>query len=95
MLDNKADFSDIWEYSHETAWIMGYIYENFEAFYLAVCKAEGTRYESFLHDIAKRGKGLLIRPIINTSVRLVFYKGITRRDAERAAAVIREIDAAL
>ena len=42
-----------------------------------------------------RGKGLLIRPIINTSVRLVFYKGITRRDAERAAAVIREIDAAL
>lgn len=56
MLDNKADFSDIWEYSHETAWIMGYIYENFEAFYLAVCKAEGTRYESFLHDIAKMGE---------------------------------------
>lgn len=40
-----------------------------------------------------REKGLLIRPIINTSVRLVFYKGITRRDAERAAAIIREIDA--
>jgi len=42
-----------------------------------------------------REKGLLIRPIINTSVRLVFYKGITRRDAERAAAIIREIDASL
>lgn len=42
-----------------------------------------------------KAKGLWIRPIINTSVRLVFYKGITRQDALGAAAIIRELDAKL
>ena len=42
-----------------------------------------------------KAKGLWIRPIINTSVRLVFYKGINRKDAEGAAAIIREIDSEL
>ncbi len=42
-----------------------------------------------------REKGLLIRPIIDTWVRLVFYKGITAADAEGAARIIREIDAEL
>ena len=42
-----------------------------------------------------RTKGLLIRPIIDTWVRLVFYKGITRKDAEEAARIIRELDAEL
>ncbi len=42
-----------------------------------------------------KAKGLWIRPIINTSVRLVFYKGITRQDALNAAAIIRELDAEL
>ena len=40
-------------------------------------------------------RGLLIRPIIGSFVRLVFYKGITRSDAERAAAIVREIDGEL
>lgn len=42
-----------------------------------------------------KAKGLWIRPIINTSVRLVFYKGITRQDALDAAAIIRQLDAEL
>lgn len=42
-----------------------------------------------------REKGLWIRPIIGSFVRLVFYKGITRDDAEKAALIIREIDAVL
>lgn len=42
-----------------------------------------------------KGKGLWIRPIIGTFVRLVFYKGIARAAVEQAAAVIREIDAEL
>lgn len=53
---DTADFSHIWEGSHETVWIMEYIYEHFDAFCLAICKAEGTRYENFLHDIAKLGE---------------------------------------
>ena len=40
-------------------------------------------------------KGLFIRPIIGTWVRLVFYKGITRDDAVRAAEIVRAVDAEL
>ncbi|MDY3869005.1 MAG: threonine aldolase family protein [Pyramidobacter sp.] len=48
-------------------------------------------------EFCERAKaaGLLIRPIIGTSVRLVFYKGISRVDAENAAAIIRGLEAAL
>jgi len=42
--------------------------------------------------VRAKEKGLLIRPIIGSFVRLVFYKGITRSDSERAAAIVREID---
>lgn len=42
-----------------------------------------------------RDKGLLIRPIIDTWVRLVFYKGITKKDAAGAAQIIKDIDAVL
>ena len=51
-----SDLSHVWESSNETAWIMKYVYENFDAFKLIVCKAEGTRYESFLHDAAQLGE---------------------------------------
>ena len=42
-----------------------------------------------------KAKGLLIRPIIGSWVRLVFYKGITRDDAVKAAEIIRAVDAEL
>ena len=42
--------------------------------------------------VRAKEKGLLIRPIIGSFVRLVFYKGITQSDSERAAAIVREID---
>lgn len=53
---SAADLSHVWETSNETAWIMKYVYENFDAFKLIVCKAEGTRYENFLHDAAQLGE---------------------------------------
>lgn len=37
-------------------------------------------------------EGLLIRPILETSVRLVFYKGITKKDAVKAAEIISRLD---
>ena len=37
-------------------------------------------------------KGLLIKTVLQTCVRLVYYKGITAADAERAAAIILELD---
>lgn len=42
-----------------------------------------------------KDKGLFIRPILDTFVRLVFYRGITRKDAFDAASIIRELDAEL
>lgn len=41
-------------------------------------------------------KGLFIRPIRNDRrVRLVFYKGITREDAENAASILLALDSEL
>lgn len=53
---DTSDLAHVWETSHETTWIMEYVYENFDAFKLIVCKAEGTRYENFLHDAAQIGE---------------------------------------
>ena len=53
---STSDLSHVWETSNETAWIMKYVYENFDAFKLIVCKAEGTRYENFLHEAAQLGE---------------------------------------
>ena len=39
--------------------------------------------------------GLIIRPVMNRYIRFVFYRGITREDALKAAAIVRELDAAL
>jgi AcrR family transcriptional regulator len=53
---STSDLSNVWETSNETAWIMKYIYENYDAFKLIVCNAEGIRYENFLHDAARLGE---------------------------------------
>lgn len=37
-------------------------------------------------------KGLLIKPVLSDKVRLVFYKGITKEDAVKAAGIICELD---
>ena len=41
-----------WENGGEAALAMSYIYDNLDAFRLIVCKSQGTKYESFLHDLA-------------------------------------------
>ena len=37
-------------------------------------------------------KGLLIKTVLKTCVRLVYYRGITSEDAQKAAAIILELD---
>lgn len=34
-------------------WMVGYIYEHFEAFKLLLCCAEGTRYERMIHELSQ------------------------------------------
>jgi len=43
---------DIWEGDEETVWAMKYIYDNYNAFKLLVCRSQGTRYENFIHELA-------------------------------------------
>ncbi|MGJ0846891.1 threonine aldolase family protein [Tissierella praeacuta] len=45
-------------------------------------------------NLAKE-KGLLIRPVLENKVRLVFYNGISHKDAIIAVKIIRDIDASL
>lgn len=44
---------------------------------------------------ALKERGLWIKPVLDRDVRLVFYKGITKKDAEDAARILREFDETL
>ena len=41
-----------WQNGGEARLAMEYIYDHLDAFRLLICKSQGTRYESFLHDLA-------------------------------------------
>lgn len=41
-----------WSSGGEARLAMTYIYDHLDAFRLLICKSQGTRYESFLHDLA-------------------------------------------
>jgi AcrR family transcriptional regulator len=41
-----------WENGGDAQLAMKYIYDHLDAFRLIVCKSQGTKYESFLHDLA-------------------------------------------
>ena len=43
---------DKWEQGGEARLAMSYIYDHLDAFRLLICRSAGTRYESFLHDLA-------------------------------------------
>ena len=42
----------VWETSNDARLAVSYIYDNLDAFRLIICKSQGTKYESFLHDLA-------------------------------------------
>ena len=41
-----------WQSGGEARLAMTYIYDHLDAFQLLICKSQGTRYETFLHDLA-------------------------------------------
>jgi len=41
-----------WKSGGEARLAMTYIYDHLDAFRVLICKSQGTRYESFLHDLA-------------------------------------------
>jgi len=43
----------LWLDRRETIRSMEYIYDHFDAFKLIICRSQGTKYESFIHDMAE------------------------------------------
>ncbi len=52
MAAHDGSLTDKWEQGGEARLAMTYIYDHLDAFRLLICKSAGTRYESFLHDLA-------------------------------------------
>lgn len=48
----EGRLTEKWESGGEAKLAMTYIYDHPDAFRLLICKSRGTRYESFLHDLA-------------------------------------------
>lgn len=48
---NQNNLDDIWESGAETGLIMDVVYPNFDAFKLLICRAEGTKYAGYLHEM--------------------------------------------
>ena len=42
----------VWESGRDARLAVEYIYDHLDAFRLLVCKSKGTKYETFLHDLA-------------------------------------------
>lgn len=42
----------VWENGSDAKLAVSYIYDHMDAFRLIICKSQGTKYESFLHDLA-------------------------------------------
>ena len=42
----------VWETNQDAKLAIAYIYDHLDTFRLIICKSQGTKYESFLHDLA-------------------------------------------
>ncbi len=42
----------VWETGQDAKLAVAYIYDHLDAFRLIICKSQGTKYETFLHDLA-------------------------------------------
>lgn len=68
-----------------------HLQENVESNILVLDLAGTAMKPSVFCDLAE-AKGLLIKPVLSTCVRLVYYKGITEADARKAAEIILELE---
>ena len=50
----------VWETSNDARLAVSYIYDHLDAFRLIICKSQGTKYESFLHDLEKKKKKMTL-----------------------------------
>ena len=79
-----------WETGRDAKLAITYIYDHLDAFRLIICKSQGTKYESFLHDLTQaaqertlqylpilREKGLAVREISPRELHLLYSAYVT------------------
>jgi len=64
----KGDLS-CWDTGHDAKLAMVYIFDHLDAFRLIICRSQGTKYESFLHDLA----------VLEEEMTLSFMKSLKRQ----------------
>ena len=69
--------SQKWQTGGEARLTMTYVYDHLDAFRLLVCKAQGTRYESFLHDLAIEEEKTTMEKVIEAAKKARCHDFIT------------------
>ncbi|MDO4418388.1 MAG: helix-turn-helix domain-containing protein [Eubacteriales bacterium] len=58
-----------WDTGHDAKLAIAYIFDHLDAFRLIICRSQGTKYESFLHDLA----------VLEEEMTLSFMKSLKRQ----------------
>ena len=80
---------NLWTDQSETVRMMEYIYDNYEAFRLIICRSQGTRYVDFTHEMAQleedvtlkymkalKGKGAPVKTVNKKELHLLVTSSI-------------------
>ncbi|MCR5268694.1 MAG: TetR/AcrR family transcriptional regulator [Lachnospiraceae bacterium] len=79
----KIDFvgtENAWQGQGEPVRTMQYIYDHIDEFRLIICKARGTKYESFPHDIAMLEEDATLRYIKELKKKGYTVKNVSRKE---------------
>lgn len=70
----------VWSNQNETVRMMEYIYDHFDEFKLIICKSQGTRYESFTHDLSKLEEEVTLKYMKELKKRKIPVKKVDERE---------------
>ncbi len=68
----------VWETGRDAKLAIAYIYDHLDAFRLIICKSQGTRYETFLQDIAALEEQMTL-----TFIEMLRTQGVPIREFSR------------
>lgn len=76
----SASVESAWQGQGEPVRAMQYIYDHIDEFRLIICKSQGTKYESFTHEIAKLEEEATLRYIRELKKKGYPVKNVNRRE---------------
>ena len=75
-----VDSDNLWNNQNETVRTMSYIYDHFDEFKLLISKSQGTKYESFTHDMAKLEEEATMRYMKKLKKRNIKVKDVNKKE---------------